>query len=82
MPKGATERKEEAQWHHVVAFKKLAEICGQILTKSTKVFVLGHVQSRELVSTNGEKFRKTEIVASDVIALEKRRDTQLAPSGG
>lgn len=78
LPRGATERREETQWHHVVAFNKLAEICSQILTRSTKVFVLGRVQNREVINPKGEKFRKTEIVARDVIALDKRKDTQTA----
>jgi len=80
LPKGATERREETQWHYVVAFNKLAEICSQILTKSTKVFVSGRVQNREVVNPKGEKFRKTEIVARDVIAFERRKDIQTAPS--
>jgi len=80
LPKGATERREETQWHHVVAFNKLAEICSQILTKSTKVFVSGRVQSKEMTNTKGEKFRKTEIVARDVIAFERRKDTRTTPS--
>jgi single-strand DNA-binding protein len=78
LPKGATGRREETQWHHVVAFNKLAEICHQILTKSTKVFVSGRVQNRELVNAEGEKFRKTEIVARNVIALDKRKDSPAA----
>ena len=76
LPKGANERREETQWHYIVAFNKLAEICSQILTKSTKVFVAGRIQNRELVNPKGEKFRKTEIVARDVIALDKRKDAQ------
>lgn len=79
LPRGATERREETQWHHVVVFNKLAEICSQILTKSTKVFVSGRVQSKEVVNPKGEKFRKTEICASDVIALDKRKDAQATP---
>lgn len=77
LPKGATERREETQWHHVVAFNKLAEICSQILTKSTKVFVSGRVQNREVVNPKGEKSRITEIVARDVIALDKRKELRL-----
>lgn len=76
LPRGATERREEAQWHHVVAFSKLAEICGQILTRGTKVFVSGRLRSKKLVNPKGETFRKTEIVAADVIALEKRKDAR------
>lgn len=82
LPRGATERREETQWHHVVAFNKLAEICSQVLTKGTKVFVSGRVQNRQVVNLNGETLRRAEIVASDMIALDKRKDTQTIPSGG
>lgn len=76
LPKGATERREETQWHHIVAFSKLAEICGQILTRGTKVFISGRLRNREFANPKGETFRKTEIVAADVIALEKRKDAR------
>lgn len=79
LPKGATERREETQWHHVAAFNKLAEICSQVLTKGTKVFISGRVQNRQLTNANGETFRKTEIVASDMIAFDKRKDAQNTP---
>lgn len=72
-PKGSIEKKEETQWHYVVTFNKLAEICSQILTKSTKVFISGRIQTREFTNLEGQKVRKTEIVAFDVIALDKRK---------
>lgn len=68
------ERKEATQWHQVVAFNKLAEICSQILSKGTKVFISGRIQTREVVNIKGERVRKVEIVASDTIALDKRKD--------
>lgn len=75
-PQGASEKKEETQWHFVVAFSKLAEICSQILTKGTKVFVSGRLQTRRLTSQNGEKFKKVEVVARKVIGLDKRKTNQ------
>jgi single-strand DNA-binding protein len=76
LPRGATERKEETQWHHVVAFNKLAEICSQVLTKSTKVFISGRIQNREITNVKGEILKRTEIVASDMIAFDKRKDSR------
>ena len=73
IPKGPTERKEETQWHYIVTFNKLAEICDRILTKSTKVFISGRIQTREFTNLEDKKVRKIEIVASNVIALDKRR---------
>ncbi|MBL7159004.1 single-stranded DNA-binding protein [Candidatus Microgenomates bacterium] len=52
-------------------------MCSQILSKGTKVFVSGRIQSKEAVSFQGERLRKTEIVASDIIALDKRKDTRV-----
>jgi len=74
LPRGATERREETQWHYVVSFNKLAEICSQVLTKGTKVFISGRIQNKELTNAKGETFKRTEIVASDMIAFDKRKD--------
>jgi single-strand DNA-binding protein len=72
-PKNSNEVKEETQWHYVVTFNKLAEICEKVLTKTTKVFVSGRLQTRQFVDDNGEQLKKTEIVASQVIGLDKRK---------
>lgn len=74
LPRGATERRKETQWHRVVAFDKLAKVCSQILKKGTKVFVSGYVQSKKMVNPKGKKFRKTEIVASKVITFKKNEE--------
>ena len=70
------ERKEATQWHSVVTFNKLAETCSRILSKGTKVFVTGRIQNKELVNFRSENIRKTEIVASNVIALGRKKDTR------
>lgn len=74
LSKGENERREETQWHHIVAFDKLAEICNKILTKGTKVFISGRIQNRQFEDANGETARRAEIVASDMIAIGKRKD--------
>lgn len=74
--KGETARKQDTQWHQIVAFNKFAEICNKILTKGTRVFVSGRVHYRDIENSNGNAERRTEIVASDMIALEKRKDKQ------
>lgn len=72
-PKGSKERREETQWHNVVTFNKLAEICSQILTKGTKVFISGRIQTREFTNLEGRLIKKKEIVAQQVIGLDKRK---------
>jgi single-strand DNA-binding protein len=77
IPKGSSERREDTEWHYVVAFGKLAEICSRILTKGTKAFVSGRIQNRRIVSQDGEEKRRTEIVAANLIALDRRKDSSL-----
>lgn len=77
-PRGSTEKREETEWHYVVAFAGLAERCSQILTRGTKVFVIGRLQNREFTEPTGEKIRKTEIVASEIIATDKRKENKSA----
>jgi single-strand DNA-binding protein len=76
VPKGETERKEETQWHRIVAFNRLAEICNEILTKGTKVFISGRIQNRQFENANDKTSRRTEIVASEMIAFGKRKGGQ------
>jgi single-stranded DNA-binding protein len=59
----------------VVSFGKLAEICSQILTRGTKLFISGRLQNRQVVKPGGEKFRKTEIVARNVLAFANRKQS-------
>ena len=72
--KSTGERKEKTQWHEIVAFGKLAEICGQILTKGTKVFVLGRIQTKKFINPQNERFKKVEVVADKVDAFSKRKE--------
>jgi single-strand DNA-binding protein len=55
------EKKERAEWHSIVAFQKLAEICGKYLTKGSQVYVEGRIQTRDW-EQDGVKRYKTEIV--------------------
>ena len=64
------ETKQVADFHNVVAWNKLAEICGQLLTKGTKVYVEGRLQTRSWDDTaTGTKKYKTEVVVEDMIVL-------------
>ena len=82
LPKGETERREETQWHNVVVFSKLAEICNQILTRGTKVFVSGRLQSRKITNLQGEEIKTTEVVGLNVLALDKRKSSPVIFSSG
>lgn len=66
------EKKEEAEFHRVVAWNKLAEICAQFLKKGRKVFIEGRLQTRSWTGDDNVKRNQTEIVASDMILLDSR----------
>jgi single-strand DNA-binding protein len=68
------EKKQSVDFHNVVAWNKLAEICGQLLKKGTKVFVEGRLQTRDWVGEDGKKRYKTEVVIDDMIILTPKRD--------
>lgn len=73
-------RQEKVEFHNVVVWRKLAEICGQYLKKGTKVFVEGRLQTREWEGEDGVKRTKVEIVAENVIFLDKKGSS--SPEGG
>lgn len=69
----AGQKQEAAEFHNVVAWGKLAEICGQYLTKGKKVYVEGRIQTRSWDGQDGQKRFTTEIVADNVILLGERQ---------
>lgn len=64
------ERNEQVEYHRVVAWSKLAEICGQLLKKGRKAFVEGRLQTREWTTQEGQKRQITEIVIENMILLD------------
>lgn len=67
------EKKDQAEFHRIVAWNKLAEICSQFLTKGKKVFVEGRLATRSWVGQDGAQKQTTEIIISDMILLDSRR---------
>jgi single-strand DNA-binding protein len=74
------QRQEKTEFHNIVAWGKLAEICSQYLHKGKKVFVEGRLQTREWEAQDGQKRRTTEIVADSLIMLD-RPQGQGGPTG-
>jgi single-strand DNA-binding protein len=67
------EKRDEVEYHDVVVWGKLAEICQQILAKGRKVYFEGRLQTRNWEAPDGGGKRyKTEIVAQDMIVLDSR----------
>lgn len=67
------ERKEVVDFHNLVAWNKLAELCGQLLTKGSKIYVEGRLQTRDWTDQAGVKKYKTEVVVDEMIVLSKRK---------
>lgn len=78
MPEGATERREETEFHRVVAWNKLAELCSQLLTKGRKVYVEGRISTRTWTGQDGAQRTTTEIVIEDMILLDSQRQNEVA----
>jgi single-strand DNA-binding protein len=65
-------KQERVDWHQVVVYGRLAEICKEYLTKGRKVFVEGRLRTREYeAKNNGGKRYRTEIIAQRVQFLGK-----------
>ncbi len=67
----AGQRQERVEFHNIVAWRKLAEICGQYLRKGSKVYIEGRLQTRDWVGKDGVKRYSTEIIAENMIMLDK-----------
>ncbi len=63
------ERKEEVDFHRLVSWNKLAELCNQLLKKGNKVFISGRLQTRQWEAQDGTQRNVTEIVIEDMILL-------------
>ena len=63
------QRQQRAEFHNIVAWRKLADICAQYLQKGKKVYVEGRLQTRNWQGQDGLKRYRTEIIADNVIML-------------
>lgn len=68
------EKKEEADFHRLVAWNKLAELCSQLLTKGRKIYIEGRLSNRSWTGQDGVQKYITEIVINDMIILDSRRE--------
>ncbi len=66
------ERKEDAQFHRIVAWNKLGELCSQLLSKGRRVYVDGRIQYREFMDAENNKKQISEIVIDDMIILDNK----------
>ena len=76
------DRQERTEWHRVVVWGKLAEVCGEYLGKGRQVLVEGRLQSHSYEDNEGIKRYVTEIIAHQVEFLGQRSNGNGEPSNG
>ncbi len=74
------EKHEETEFHNIVAWNKLAELCSQFLVKGRKIYVEGRLATRSWQGQDGQQRSRTEIVIDDMILLDSMRSGQQAES--
>lgn len=68
------EKKEKTEWHRIVAFNKLAEICGKYLVKGKQVYIEGKLQTRSWDQDEITRYT-TEVIAANMQMLGSRSDS-------
>lgn len=68
-PSDGGEKQEKVEFHNIVAWSKLAEICGQLLHKGDKVYVEGRLQTRDWKTDEGQDRRITEVIIDNMMLL-------------
>ena len=66
------EKVQKTEWHRIVTFRKLAEICGKYLAKGKLVFIEGRIQTRSWDDKEGKKHYTTEIIANNMQMLDTK----------
>lgn len=75
-------KQKKAEYHNIVAWRKLGEICAQYLRKGNKVYIEGRLQTREWEGNDGAKRQRTEIVADNMIMLDTKGSGGSGSDGG
>ena len=73
------DKKEETEFHRIVAWNKLAELCSQLLFKGRRIYVEGRLQTRQWTGQDGQSRQATEIVIEDMIILDSKRQGEETP---
>jgi len=74
------EKQNRTEWHNIVAWNKLAEICGEYLTKGKLVYIEGSIRSRQYEDQAGNKRTAYDIIANQMQMLGSKADTERAAS--
>ena len=80
--RSTNEWRDRTDWHSVVCFARMAEICNEYLRKGSKVYIEGRLQTRSWEGQDGQKRYATEVVASEMQMLDGRGDSGGGYGGG
>ncbi len=72
--KNSGEKQERTEWHRIVAWRRLGEICGEYLRKGSQVYIEGKLQTRSWEDRDGNKRYTTEIIANQMQMLGAASD--------
>ena len=73
-------QQEATEWHRIVAFGRLAEICGEYLAKGSRVYIEGRLQTRKWDDSDGNTRYTTEIIAREMKMLGGGDKTDTVPA--
>ncbi len=76
------QKQERTEWHRIVAWARLAEICGQYLRKGRQVYIEGRLTTRSWEDKQGNQRKTTEIIAQNMQMLGGRGSDQDGGSAG
>jgi len=76
------EQQQRTEWHRIVAWSKLAEICGEYLTKGKLVYIEGSIRSRQWQDQTGNKRTSYEIIARNMQMLGSKAESERSPAAG
>ncbi|MFZ0963806.1 MAG: single-stranded DNA-binding protein [Terriglobia bacterium] len=76
------EKQNRTEWHNIVAWNKLAEICGEYLTKGKLVYIEGSIRSRQWQDQSGNKRTAYDIIANFMQMLGSKAESERMASAG
>ena len=80
--KATNQKREETDWHRIVAFRRLAEIVSQFCHKGSKLYVEGRLQTRKWTDQDGIDHYVTEVIANNVQLVDSKQGSSHPPPHG
>lgn len=78
--KNSGQQQEKTEWHRVVFYGRMAEVCGEYLKKGSRIYVEGKLQTRKWQDSGGQDRYTTEVIGRELQMLDGRNANQSAPT--